>query len=130
MFDIMLCNCWYPLAMSFAVVLPLISLYSICSEIPLITHLAQQVTSCGHTFCKPCLIDFSASMGQNSCPSCSKPLTVDFTTNKDGKELTAKTTMKGFRSSSILNRIQLAEFQTSTKIDALVCVLQIILTPV
>ncbi|KAL6554095.1 hypothetical protein OROMI_019768 [Orobanche minor] len=77
------------------------------------------VTSCGHVFCKPCLIDFGASMGQNSCPSCSKPLTVDFTTNKDSKELTSKTTIKGFRASSILNRIQLHDFQTSTKIEAL-----------
>ncbi|XP_057792639.1 LOW QUALITY PROTEIN: DNA repair protein RAD16-like [Salvia miltiorrhiza] len=77
------------------------------------------VTSCGHTFCKPCLIDFSASMGQNSCPTCSKPLTVDFTSNKDGKEQRSKTTIKGFRASSILNRIQLHDFQTSTKIDAL-----------
>ncbi|KAI3457330.1 hypothetical protein Pfo_013993 [Paulownia fortunei] len=77
------------------------------------------VTSCGHVFCKPCLIDFGASMGQNSCPSCSKPLTVDFTVNKDGKEQRSKTTIKGFRSSSILNRIQLDDFQTSTKIDAL-----------
>ncbi|KAK6157280.1 hypothetical protein DH2020_011528 [Rehmannia glutinosa] len=77
------------------------------------------VTSCGHVFCKPCLIDFGASMGQNSCPSCSKPLTVDFTTIKDGKEKSSKTTIKGFRPSSILNRIQLDDFQTSTKIDAL-----------
>ncbi|CAA0808600.1 Helicase protein with RING/U-box domain [Striga hermonthica] len=77
------------------------------------------VTSCGHVFCKPCLIDFGASMGQNSCPSCSKPLTVDFTSNKDGVEQGSKTTVKGFRRASILNRIQLDEFQTSTKIDAL-----------
>lgn len=77
------------------------------------------VTSCGHAFCKPCLIDFSASMGQNSCPTCSKPLTVDFTANKDWKEHSSKTTIKGFRSSSILNRIHLDDFQTSTKIDAL-----------
>lgn len=103
----------------------MVSLNVICcfsSEILLINHLAQQVTSCGHVFCKACLIDFSASMGQNSCPSCSKPLTVDFTTIKDAKEPTTKTTLKGFRSASILNRIQLDEFQTSTKIDALVCV--------
>ncbi|PIN08299.1 Nucleotide excision repair protein RAD16 [Handroanthus impetiginosus] len=77
------------------------------------------ITSCGHVFCKTCLIDFGASMGQNTCPSCSKPLTVDFTSNKDGKEQSSKTTIKGFRASSILNRIQLDDFQTSTKIDAL-----------
>ncbi|KAL8474339.1 hypothetical protein ACS0TY_030258 [Phlomoides rotata] len=77
------------------------------------------VTSCGHVFCKSCLIDVTATMGQNSCPTCSKPLTVDFTATKDGKEQSTKTTIQGFRSSSILNRIRLDDFQTSTKIDAL-----------
>ncbi|KAL2483664.1 Helicase protein with RING/U-box domain [Forsythia ovata] len=77
------------------------------------------VTSCAHVFCKSCLIDYSASKGQASCPLCSKPLTVDFTANKDSKEQNARTTIRGFRPSSILNRIQLNDFQTSTKIDAL-----------
>ncbi|KAK4398038.1 ATP-dependent helicase rhp16, partial [Sesamum angolense] len=52
------------------------------------------VTSCGHVFCKPCLIDFGATMGQNSCPSCSKPLTVDFTATKDGKRQNSKQLLK------------------------------------
>ncbi|KAL7000078.1 hypothetical protein U1Q18_001228 [Sarracenia purpurea var. burkii] len=77
------------------------------------------VTSCAHIFCKSCLIDFSSSMGQVSCPSCAKPLTVDFSTNVDRGEQKTKPTIKGFRSSSILNRIHLDDFQTSTKIDAL-----------
>ncbi|KAL1555518.1 DNA repair protein RAD16-like [Salvia divinorum] len=68
------------------------------------------VTSCGHTFCKPCLFGISA---------CSKPLTVDFSTNKDGKEQRSKKTIEGFRPSSILNTIPLEDFQTSTKIEAL-----------
>lgn len=76
------------------------------------------VTSCEHTFCKGCLIDFSASLGQVSCPSCSKLLTVDLTSNKDAV-VDKTTTIKGFRSSSILNRIQIENFQTSTKIEAL-----------
>ncbi|MCD7445854.1 hypothetical protein HAX54_015578 [Datura stramonium] len=76
------------------------------------------VTSCTHVFCKSCLIDFSASVGQVSCPSCSKPLTVDFTANDKGDQK-SKATIKGFRSSSILNRICLEDFQTSTKIEAL-----------
>lgn len=58
-------------------------------------------------------------MGQISCPSCSKLVTVDFTGNKDNEDQ-PKTTVKGFRPSSILNRIRLDDFQTSTKIDALV----------
>ncbi|XAR55369.1 DNA helicase [Bertholletia excelsa] len=77
------------------------------------------VTSCAHIFCKSCLFEFSASMGQVSCPSCSKPLTVDFNTNVDIGEQNNKTSIKDFKASSILNRIQLDDFQTSTKIDAL-----------
>ncbi|GFY97509.1 helicase protein with RING/U-box domain-containing protein [Actinidia rufa] len=77
------------------------------------------VASCGHIFCKSCLIDFSASMGRVSCPSCSKPVTVDFSLNVDHGEPNTKTTIKGFKLSSILNRIRLEDFQTSTKIDAL-----------
>jgi DNA repair protein RAD16 len=82
------------------------------------------VTSCKHVFCKSCLIDFSASMGEVSCPLCSSLLTVDFTTNcyqnDNNSDITnTKTTIKGFKRTSIINRIQLNEFQTSTKIDAL-----------
>ncbi|WMV38366.1 hypothetical protein MTR67_031751 [Solanum verrucosum] len=73
------------------------------------------VTSCTHVFCKSCLISFSAVMGQISCPSCSKSFIVDFTAN-DQK---TKANIKGFRSSSILNKIRLDNFQTSTKIEAL-----------
>lgn len=80
-----------------------------------------QVTSCSHVFCKSCLIDFSSSMGQVSCPSCSKPLTVDFTGSRDNEDKVSKTTVHGFKQSSILNRIRLDDFQSSTKIDALVC---------
>lgn len=77
------------------------------------------VTSCGHIFCRTCLIDFSSTLGQPSCPTCSKPLTADFTSNSSTGVQKAKTSVNGFRSSSILNRIQLDDFQTSTKIDAL-----------
>ncbi|XP_023757117.1 DNA repair protein RAD16 [Lactuca sativa] len=78
------------------------------------------VTSCEHVFCKSCLIDFCGSFGQPSCPSCSKPLTVDFTAKSDQEDhKKAKTTLKGFKSTSIINRIRLDDFQTSTKIDAL-----------
>lgn len=80
-----------------------------------------QVTTCEHVFCKACLIDYSASLGQMSCPSCSKLLTVDFTATPDAGNQINKTTVKGFRASSIINRIQLENFQTSTKIEALVC---------
>ncbi|CAH9060320.1 unnamed protein product [Cuscuta europaea] len=79
------------------------------------------VTVCAHTFCRTCMVEFSSSIAQGSCPSCSKPLTVDLscTTSGYGGDTNMKTTIKGFRASSILNRICLNEFQTSTKIDAL-----------
>ncbi|KAH7576731.1 hypothetical protein ACOSP7_002702 [Xanthoceras sorbifolium] len=77
------------------------------------------VTNCAHAFCKSCLFDASASECKTNCPTCSVPLTVDFTTNAGAGDLTSKTTIKGFKSSSILNRIQLDDFQTSTKIEAL-----------
>ncbi|OWM75378.1 hypothetical protein CDL15_Pgr021542 [Punica granatum] len=77
------------------------------------------VTSCMHSFCKTCLIDFSASVGQVSCPQCSKPITVDLSTRSDVEDQPKKTTIRGFKASSILNRIRLDEFQTSTKIEAL-----------
>ncbi|CAN0914462.1 ATP-dependent helicase rhp16 [Linum grandiflorum] len=77
------------------------------------------VSSCEHVFCKACLLDYSASLGQASCPTCSKPLTVDFTPKTDGDSQPRKTTVKGFRAASILNRIKLNDFQTSTKIEAL-----------
>ncbi|XP_060189935.1 DNA repair protein RAD16-like [Lycium barbarum] len=76
------------------------------------------VTSCMHVFCKTCLMDFAASVGQVPCPLCSELLTVDFTANNDNGQ-NSKPTLKGFKSSSILNRMQLDAFQSSTKIDAL-----------
>ncbi|ONK74948.1 uncharacterized protein A4U43_C03F11750 [Asparagus officinalis] len=75
-------------------------------------------TSCDHVFCKACLIDYSASLGNVSCPSCSKPLTVDLTANNSGQKNSAMA-IKGFKRSGIMSRIKIADFKTSTKIDAL-----------
>uniref|UniRef100_J3ML97 Uncharacterized protein n=2 Tax=Oryza brachyantha TaxID=4533 RepID=J3ML97_ORYBR len=76
------------------------------------------VTSCEHVFCKNCLIDYAATLGNVSCPSCSIPLTVDLTTHNSGDKVTAN--VKGGKRSGILGRLQnLAAFKTSTKIDAL-----------
>ncbi|XP_010244485.1 PREDICTED: DNA repair protein RAD16 [Nelumbo nucifera] len=77
------------------------------------------VTACAHVFCKACLVDYSTTLEQGSCPSCSKPLTVDFTAKMNAEYQGTKTTIKGYRHSSILSRICLEDFQTSTKIDAL-----------
>ncbi|KAA0034825.1 hypothetical protein IC582_025632 [Cucumis melo] len=77
-------------------------------------------TSCKHAFCKACIIDYAGDFSKPvSCPSCSKMLTSDFITSMAFKDQTVKNTIKGFKSSSILNRIQLENFQTSTKIEAL-----------
>lgn len=72
-------------------------------------------------FCEACLIDFVDSIGRMACPSCTKLLTFDNTANNDKGDSNSKHTLKGFSSSSILNKIQLNEFETSTKIEALVC---------
>ncbi|XP_072958069.1 DNA repair protein RAD16 [Typha angustifolia] len=76
------------------------------------------VTSCKHFFCKGCLIDYSASLGCISCPTCSKPLTVDLTTKNSG-ELVSGVARKGFKRSGILDILNILDFKTSTKIDAL-----------
>lgn len=79
-----------------------------------------QVTSCKHAFCKACLIDYSASLGNASCPTCLKPLTVDLTTRNSGEKPSVPA-IKGFKRSGILSRLNnITDFKTSTKIDALV----------
>ncbi|PUZ72213.1 hypothetical protein GQ55_2G375500 [Panicum hallii var. hallii] len=76
------------------------------------------VTSCDHAFCKTCLMDYSATLGNVSCPSCSVPLTVDLTTKGSVEKVTPS--VKGRKRSGILSRLaSLEDFKTSTKIDAL-----------
>jgi len=76
------------------------------------------VTSCDHAFCKTCLMDYSATLGNVSCPSCSVPLTVDLTTKGSVEKVTRS--IKGCKCSGILSRLpSLEDFKTSTKIDAL-----------
>ncbi|CAD6223686.1 unnamed protein product [Miscanthus lutarioriparius] len=76
------------------------------------------VTSCDHAFCKTCLIDYSAALGNVSCPSCSIPLTVDLTAQNSAGKVTQS--VKGRKCSGILSRLpSLVDFKTSTKIDAL-----------
>ena len=78
-----------------------------------------KVTSCDHAFCKTCLMDYSATLGNVSCPSCSVPLTVDLTTKGSVEKVTRS--VKGCKRSGILSRLpSLEDFKTSTKIDALV----------
>jgi len=64
-------------------------------------------------------MDYSATLGNVSCPSCSVPLTVDLTTKGSVEKVTRS--VKGCKRSGILSRLpSLEDFKTSTKIDALV----------
>ena len=90
----------------------------------------MQSTGCSHTFCRVCVQEYvSAAEGIGGgsapqCPTCQKPLTVDLTgatKSAAAKEGAAKAL--GYKRTSILNRIDLDQFQTSTKIDALVSIL-------
>ena len=64
-------------------------------------------------------MDYSATLGNVSCPSCSVPLTVDLTTKGSVEKVTPS--VKRLKRSGILSRLaSLEDFKTSTKIDALV----------
>jgi len=64
-------------------------------------------------------MDYSATLGSVSCPSCSVPLTVDLTTKGSVEKVTPS--VKRLKRSGILSRLaSLEDFKTSTKIDALV----------
>ncbi|WMV38995.1 hypothetical protein MTR67_032380 [Solanum verrucosum] len=78
-----------------------------------------EVTCCRLVFCRAYMNYLGEGVMEAPCPSCTKPLTFDFTGNKDKGDSSSKPTVKGFRSSSILNKIQLDKFKTSTKIEAL-----------
>jgi len=75
--------------------------------------------SCGHTFCSGCIEEYTSTSGQSSCPSCSTPLTIDLTGSRNANKQENTNKIKVYRRSSILSKINLDEFQTSTKIDAL-----------
>ncbi|KAF3788376.1 ATP-dependent helicase [Nymphaea thermarum] len=72
------------------------------------------VTSCQHVFCRECLLNFCKEQDQCICPhaSCTKLLTLDFNKGRQGVS-------KSCKHLSILSRICLDDFKTSTKIDAL-----------
>ncbi|KAK9813234.1 hypothetical protein WJX72_011166 [[Myrmecia] bisecta] len=72
--------------------------------------------ACDHAFCRACITEYlEGATGQAKCPSCEKPLTVDLTAT------TAAVPVRvlGSKKSSILNRINTRDFQSSTKIEAL-----------
>lgn len=95
---------------------PVNDLCSICSD-----PLEEPVTSsCNHTFCKACIQEYvSAAIQTPACPVCQNALTIDFTGSTSKSETDAGPVLNRYKRSSILSRIDLSQFQTSTKIDAL-----------
>mmetsp|Transcript_12990 Transcript_12990/g.39320 ORF Transcript_12990/g.39320 Transcript_12990/m.39320 type:complete len:1245 (-) Transcript_12990:283-4017(-) len=70
--------------------------------------------ACGHAFCKSCVEDFlAAADGAPACPSCDRPLTVNLL--QEGQKVLQKMASK---KGSILSRINLTSFQSSTKCEA------------
>jgi len=115
---------------------------AICNEPP-----TDRVVSscCGNGYCRACVIDYMSQSLDNEqqhdstkCPSCRKPFSIDLSQATcdvvDDSTLTITGTQTGrvtaampslremthVASGSILRRINLAEFATSTKIEALV----------
>lgn len=82
--------------------------------------------ACGHSFCRTCIAEYIASLSRQArCPSCSQALTVDFSMRsspaKGGNLVSSSSCMTtyGRRKNSILSRIKVENFQSSTKIEAL-----------
>jgi DNA repair protein RAD16 len=114
----------------------------ICGEPP-----TDRVVSscCGGAFCRSCVIDYMSSSLENArhdstrCPSCREPFTIDLSqatsdvvddgvltisetqgTGSPTEAMPSLREMTHVSSGSILRRINLAEYATSTKIEALV----------
>lgn len=99
---------------------------------------------CGHVFCKMCAIELvdsavqppsdagtpvgakrrhgSAVAGGCLCPQCDKPLTISSIGDEDITESTAAVEFKS-RKASIISKINLDKFQSSSKLEALVQVI-------
>lgn len=77
--------------------------------------------SCGHFFCRPCLATYRDDENKSVlelqcvvCPICQESSNVDLEDNSGGALVST-----ALRKSSILNRIDLSSFHSSTKIEAL-----------
>lgn len=92
-------------------------------------------TACEHCFCRACITDFIDTVSSNNsnssglrCPHCDEPLTLRLaneTTSKDEALITNSNLANSIwneakrRRKSILDKIDLRSFQTSTKMEAL-----------
>ena len=81
------------------------------------------LNECGDAFCRECILEYTLNWNEDtasqsklpSCPVCSKPLTMDFEENSstiEGKNV--RHTKK-----SIMDKVNLENFQSSSKIEAL-----------
>eukprot|EP00531_Pseudo-nitzschia_arenysensis_P016971 CAMPEP_0116148846 /NCGR_PEP_ID=MMETSP0329-20121206/18598_1 /TAXON_ID=697910 /ORGANISM="Pseudo-nitzschia arenysensis, Strain B593" /LENGTH=1297 /DNA_ID=CAMNT_0003645053 /DNA_START=67 /DNA_END=3960 /DNA_ORIENTATION=+ len=105
----------------------------ICEETPTDRVLS---TCCNSAFCRSCVVDMmtvtDVGQGGTRCPCCRAPFSIDLNQTSqqvvDNGTLTVNDTagmpslkeMRNVASGSILRRINLAEFSTSTKLEALV----------
>ena len=78
------------------------------------------VAACGHAFCRVCVTDYLdyAVSAATPCPVCDKPLTVNLEAGADDAAA-PKPAPKRPKKTSILSRIDLRRFQSSTKLEAL-----------
>jgi DNA repair protein RAD16 len=81
-------------------------------------------SACGHLFCHDCaadLVENAASSGSKcNCPECNKPLTLLADSDAvQGMPMDEKPPAFKSRKQSILSKIDLSKFQSSTKVEAL-----------
>lgn len=103
---------------------PVLGVCGVCHD-PLEDGIAA---ACGHTFCRVCVTEYlDNAVGACTCPTCERPLTIDLDApaapaagaspakgQKGGADAPARA-----RKASILSRIDLSRFQSSTKLEAL-----------
>lgn len=87
------------------------------------------ISSCNHMFCRSCawsLLESCTNAGVMGCPTCDAPLSIDLNAETEARPMDTSISigdglLKNFflRKNSILNRINLGGFQSSTKIEAL-----------
>lgn len=103
-------------------------LCGLCKE-PLSVDNDAMRASCNHAFCQGCITDYINTLQANynnggrgntnlKCPVCQEPLTLSFQSSSSGNSNSVWDASKK-RKKSIIDRINLDLFQSSTKMEAL-----------